>query len=90
MVISTQEQSGTSDVELLRRHISGEGEAFASLVRRYQRELYGFLVRFTGDATLAEDVFQAVFVYFSKYDSSLSEGRVPEVAGGGAPRVGEV
>lgn len=51
-----------SDNELLQRHLAGEPEAFAALVRRYEKELYGFLARFTGDATLAEDVFQEAFL----------------------------
>jgi RNA polymerase sigma-70 factor (ECF subfamily) len=35
---------------------------FTELVGRYQRELYNYLRRFLGDATLAEDVFQATFL----------------------------
>ncbi|HDY65458.1 MAG TPA: sigma-70 family RNA polymerase sigma factor [Phycisphaerae bacterium] len=62
MVILTQEQLDISDVELLRRYITGQDEAFAILVRRYQKELYGFLRRFTGDAALAEDLFQETFL----------------------------
>lgn len=51
-----------SDTELLRRHLEGDAEAFAALVGRYRRELYNFLARFTGDTTLAEDVFQEAFL----------------------------
>lgn len=51
-----------SDTELLRRHLAGEPEAFAALVRRYERELFNFLARFTGDATLADDMFQETFL----------------------------
>lgn len=51
-----------SDNELLARHLAGEADAFAALVRRYRRELYGFLARFTGSATLADDVFQEAFL----------------------------
>jgi RNA polymerase sigma-70 factor (ECF subfamily) len=51
-----------SDTDLLQRHLDGDPEAFASLVRRYRRELFNFLARFTGDATLAEDVFQEAFL----------------------------
>lgn len=61
MVSVTQKQE-IRDEQLLERHLSGEAEAFGSLVRRYQSELYGFLVRFTGDRTLAEDVFQETFL----------------------------
>ena len=51
-----------SDMELLQRHIDGDMSAFGSLMERYQRELYNFLARFTGDAALAEDIFQETFL----------------------------
>ncbi len=51
-----------SDTELLQRHLDGDPEAFGALVRRYHRELFNFLVRFTGDVALAEDVFQDAFL----------------------------
>jgi RNA polymerase sigma-70 factor (ECF subfamily) len=51
-----------SDADLLRRHLDGDSEAFAALLHRYQRELFNFLSRFTGDASLAEDVFQETFL----------------------------
>jgi RNA polymerase sigma-70 factor (ECF subfamily) len=47
-----------SDEELLTRFCKGETETFGILVRRYERELYGYLRRYLGDASLAEDVFQ--------------------------------
>ena len=34
----------------------------ATLINRYERELYSFLRRYLGDATLAEDAFQATFL----------------------------
>ncbi len=51
-----------ADRDLLKRHLEGDGEAFSALVGRYEKELYNFLARFTGDATLAEDVFQETFL----------------------------
>jgi len=51
-----------SDEELLSRLRNGEREGFGVLVRRYQRELYGYLRRYLGDANLADDVFQATFL----------------------------
>ncbi len=36
--------------------------AFDELVHRYERELYSYLRRYLGDATLAEDTFQATFL----------------------------
>ncbi len=51
-----------SDEELLERFRNGAKEAFELLVRRYERELYGYLRRYLGDANLAEDVFQNTFL----------------------------
>lgn len=51
-----------SDNNLFRAFLTGREEAFAQLVRRYQRELFAYLARFTGDAALAEDVFQETFL----------------------------
>ena len=59
-------QSGSggklNDNELLQRHIDGDEQAFPALVHRYRKELYNFLGRFTGDPTLAEDIFQETFL----------------------------
>jgi RNA polymerase sigma-70 factor (ECF subfamily) len=55
-------ESGLSDTELLRLHLDGDQEAFGVLVRRYRRELFNFLARFTGDLAMAEDVFQETFL----------------------------
>ena len=52
-----------TDEELLARHKSeGDRTAFEILVQRYERELYSYLRRYLGDATLAEDAFQATFL----------------------------
>jgi RNA polymerase sigma-70 factor (ECF subfamily) len=52
-----------TDEELLVRYKSaGDRAAFETLVHRYERELYSYLRRYLGDATLAEDAFQATFL----------------------------
>lgn len=51
-----------SDEELLTRLRAGESDLFGELVRRYERELYGYLRRYVGDDELAADVFQNTFV----------------------------
>ena len=60
------------DEELLARIRRGEYDLFGPLVRRYERELYGYLRRYTGDADLAADVFQntcvAVFTKIKQYE----------------------
>lgn len=47
---------------LLRYRDQGDREAFETLVQRYERELFSYLLRFLGDATLAEDSFQTTFL----------------------------
>ena len=44
------------------RFQAGDAQAFSVLVRRYERELYGYLRRYLGDGNLAEDVFQNTFL----------------------------
>jgi RNA polymerase sigma-70 factor (ECF subfamily) len=51
-----------SDEDLLARLRAGERDVFGTLVRRYERELYGYLRRYLGDEELAADVFQNTFV----------------------------
>jgi len=55
-------RQSVSDADLLRRHLQGDEQAFAALVARYERPLYNFLARFTGDRALAEDIFQEAFL----------------------------
>jgi RNA polymerase sigma-70 factor (ECF subfamily) len=50
-------------------------ELFGMLVRRYERELYGYLCRYLGDATLAEDVFQNTFLQLYLKSNQYDEGR---------------
>jgi RNA polymerase sigma-70 factor (ECF subfamily) len=51
-----------TDEDLLAWFRKGKTEAFGVLVGRYERELYGYLRRYLGDADLAEDVFQNTFL----------------------------
>jgi RNA polymerase sigma-70 factor (ECF subfamily) len=51
-----------SDEQLLARLRAGERDVFGTLVRRYERELFGYLRRYLGDDDLADDVFQNTFV----------------------------
>ncbi len=55
-------QSAPSDEELLLRLQRGEPAALDLLVRRYERELFGYLCRYLNDDELAEDVFQNTFL----------------------------
>ncbi len=51
-----------SDETLLQLHLGGDDRAFGVLVERYRNELHGFLARFLGSATAADDVFQDTFL----------------------------
>ena len=47
-----------SDEDLLSRFRRGQRDVFGTLVRRYQRELYGYLRRYLGDPHLADSVIR--------------------------------
>src|SRR5438874_11629145 len=64
-----------SDEDLLTRFCKGQTEAFGALVRRYERELYGYLRRYLGDANLAEDVFQNTFLQVYLKSGQYEAGR---------------
>ena len=52
-----------SDEELLLEYRDhGNRPAFEELVHRYEKELYGYLRNYLGDAEMAEDVFQQTFL----------------------------
>src|SRR5262245_6308299 len=64
-----------SDEEVLERFRRGESDLFGILVRRYERELYGYLRRYLGDASLAEDVFQNTFLQLYLKSGQYESGR---------------
>ena len=64
-----------SDEDLLLRLRRGVMEAFGVLLTRYERELYGYLRRYLGDDTLAEDVFQNTFLQVYLKSSKYEPGR---------------
>jgi RNA polymerase sigma-70 factor (ECF subfamily) len=51
------------------------GEAFETLVHRYERELYSYLFRYLGDAAMADDAFQATFLQVHLKCEQFEEGR---------------
>src|SRR5439155_27373982 len=65
-----------SDEELVDHYRAGVGRAFTELVHRYERELYNYLRRYLGDATLAEDVFQNTFLQFHLKLDLYEKGRL--------------
>ena len=64
-----------SDEELLALFRRGRRDAFGALVRRYEGELYGYLRRYLGDASLAEDVFQNTFLQVYVKSGQYEAGR---------------
>jgi RNA polymerase sigma-70 factor, ECF subfamily len=64
-----------SDEQLLARFQQGERDAFGALVRRYERELFGYLRRYLGDANLADDVFQNTFLQLFTKIGTYEAGR---------------
>jgi RNA polymerase sigma-70 factor, ECF subfamily len=67
--------TGRSDEELMARFQAGDMQAFGVLVRRYERELYGYLRRYLGDGCLAEDVFQNTFLQLHLKRGQYEVGR---------------
>ena len=68
-----------SDVELIAAHLRGDAAAFGELVRRHVDLVYAAALRRTGNAAMADDVTQAVFIILHQKLRSL-RGR-PTVAG---------
>jgi RNA polymerase sigma-70 factor (ECF subfamily) len=59
-MVSTQKVR-SDDLRLVERAQNRDGEAFQTLVLRYQDRVYNTAFRLTGDRTLAEDLTQEVF-----------------------------
>jgi len=51
------------DEVLVRQFLSGDREAFAEIVRRYQKQIYSLTFRLTNDYTEAQDLAQEVFLH---------------------------
>ena len=51
-----------TDEQLVEAYRGGDRASFATLMSRYQRELFHFLVRFLGNRAAAEDIFQEAFL----------------------------
>lgn len=64
-----------SDEELLAAHAAGGTGEFDELVGRYTNELFGFLLRFVGNAGIAEDLLQDVFIQVHAAARSFDSSR---------------
>jgi RNA polymerase sigma-70 factor, ECF subfamily len=70
------DRSGVSDEQLLLAYRDrADRDAFNQLVHRYERELFSYLRRYLGDASMAEDTFQATFLQVHLKGDQFEEGR---------------
>jgi RNA polymerase sigma factor (sigma-70 family) len=51
-----------NDLELLKRCLAGENQAWESLLRTHNRKIYSLCYRFTGRTVEAEDLTQEIFI----------------------------
>ena len=51
-----------NDLELLKRCLAGENQAWELLLRAHNRKIYGLCYRFTGRTVEAEDLTQEIFI----------------------------
>ena len=65
----------TDEALMGRYRDEGRTPDFDELIRRYERELYRYLARYTGDSTLAEDVFQNTFLQVHLKRGLYEDGR---------------
>jgi RNA polymerase sigma-70 factor (ECF subfamily) len=76
MMKAADELAQVSDEDLLSRYRDlGQTADFDELVHRYQRELFRYLVRYTGDSALADDVFQNTFLQVHLKKGLYENGR---------------
>ncbi len=62
-----------SDETLFRRYCDGDMAAFDTLLKRMKGLVYSLILRFTHDHSLADEVFQEVFLKVCKYKDQFRE-----------------
>lgn len=55
-------QPGLSDEELVKRVLGGESEFFEHVIKRFERLVYGFMLRKISDLGIAQDLAQETFL----------------------------
>jgi len=67
--------SGVSDAELITLVTQGDQDALGLLYERYSRAVYSFSLRIVGDAQVAEEILQEVFVRAWQQGGSFQTAR---------------
>jgi RNA polymerase sigma-70 factor (ECF subfamily) len=68
-------ENNLTDEQVFARYIEGDKSAFDELVERYYKQIYRFLVRFTGRPHLAEDLTQDVFMKLYRSASTFDPSK---------------
>ena len=74
-VVREGEESLPDDRDLLAAHLSGDGQAFAALVRRYERPVNRLALRYARDPDEAEDLAQRTFLRVLAHAADLRAGQ---------------
>jgi RNA polymerase sigma factor (sigma-70 family) len=64
---------GITEEHLVRRVLDGDRKAFETIVKRYQRLVYGFMLRKISDVGTAQDLAQEVFMLGYEHLSRLKD-----------------
>lgn len=65
----------TTDAQLVRSYMQGDEQALGILIERYRHKLFGYIMNKVKDQTLAEDLFQDIFI---KVIHTLKSGQYNE------------
>ena len=65
----------SSDAQLIAGHLGGDNAALDTLIRRYLGQVYGFVSRYVGDSSDADDITQEAFVRAWKHLKKFDQGK---------------
>ena len=68
----SQTRYETGDESLLAEYRDGSDDAFAQLFRKYGRRIFGYVLGIVGDADIADDVTQIVFIKLARRPETYS------------------
>ncbi len=68
------EIASMTDLELLKRYVGGDHDAFGQLFRRHANWVYSVASRRVSDPSLAEDVTQATFILLVRQARTMGDG----------------